>query len=1305
TPFVVQQALAEWERPKVELNGEFREYPRVAGVSSFGAGGSNAHLVVEEYISPQEVRPAAAADASNPAVIVISAKTEERLNEQAKRLLDAVKEAELMDIAYTLQVGREAMEERLAFTAGDKRELEEKLQAFIEGRDGIEGLYRGNTRRGKEALGVLASDEELRETCEKWFRRKKYSRLLDLWTKGLEIDWEKLYGENRPRRVSLPTYPFARERYWAPEGVAVGAVSGKMKVLGNYIERPDQKKKCYLKKSWEVCPADSAGSFKGNVAILATPETKSLALRLSQLLPGGVVFDAAGIESRLESGEEWKKYDGLIDLVGCGKEKNDSLAWIAWLQKMIETGQKNGLMFLGVTKGLESYQNGVVNMSGASRAGLYRLLQSEYGHVRSRHMDADTSVDDEALARQVAAEFCLAGDDPEICYRDGKRYRAFLEETDAGGCLPQAVTFPEEHVLWVTGGTRGLGYLCARYCAERYGVRRVVLTGQKPLPPRGEWAAYENKEGLAAQKIKAVRELEKLGVQVMVLSLPLTDVNAVQKGLKEVKKAMGPVGGVIHCAGSIDLETPAFIRKPLQGIKKVLDPKVYGLEVLYNAMRDEPLQFFILFSSVSAAVPALAAGQIDYAMANAFMDYFAEANARKCPVVSIQWTSWKETGMGEVKSRVYRQAGFLSHTDEEGLEFLDHIISTRMGPVVLPAVVNPDLWRSYGLMKPKIQQEPAALSGERISDSIDGPKLRGKTTDQVRSWLAGLFAAELRIEISKLEPDKPFAEYGVDSILLAQLLRSINQAVSLDLEPSILYEYSTLDSLAAWLADRHAQALSAYAEHEGSARQDPQVGLEPAWRMRDEADRKEAASLGTAVVGMSCRFPGANNLEEYWRLLVEGRSAIRPVSRERRGYGSQFYGGFLEDIACFDPRFFLISEEDARAMDPQALLVLEECLKLWYQAGYSHQELKGKQVGVYLGGRGCCPPGEAVLSKARNPIMAVGQNYLAANVSQFFDLRGPSIVVDTACSSALVAVNLAVQALNSGEIESAVVGGVNVLNSEATHRLFAQRGLLNPGPSFHAFDRRAAGVVLGEGVGVVLLKKVEQALADGDQIYAVIKSVAINNDGRTAGPATPNLQAQKEVMQAALARSGKKPEEISYLEANASGSEVTDLLELKAVSAVYRSSSKAPLWLGSVKPNIGHPLCAEGAASLIKVVLMLQRGQFVPFLSGEQPMKHFVKEQFPFGFCREPAAWAGMSRAAGINCFADGGTNAHAIVEAWEDISPARAKRSPLVPPSMERYDIYGREGAGDLKMVSSVDKQGLPGGAPNIWKRGIVEG
>lgn len=1293
TPFVVQQELAEWKRPVLELNGVMKEYPRIAGISSFGAGGSNAHLVIEEYIPGDEKSSTIIVEGLNPVIIVLSGKSEEQLRLQAQRLLADIsdqphEDSSLIDMAYTLQVGREAMEERLAVIVSTMKELTYKLREYVEGRDHVDGIYYGQVRRNKEALSVFTRDEELQEAIAKWIQRRKYDKLASLWVKGLDVEWNRLYVDTKPRRISLPTYPFSEDRYWVPEPSNAQAWSNpepkRELVAPNGKKSPVERKVSYLNKKWELTAIDGSAdrrkSVTQTIAILTTQETMELAIHISRHFKSSRIIDIQDMVREFHQTEQdWKQYRGCIDVVGCGLNTTGLTGWVPWLQKWIELADTDGLTLLGVTKCLEAFQNAEVNLSGAERAGLYRMLQSEYSRLSSRHVDVDAETDVHIIAEQIVNEYAAESRDTEICYRGGKRYRASLEELQGIISDKEAFAFPEDHVLWITGGTRGIGYLCARHFVQKYGVKKLVLTGREVLPSREEWNLYKGQNTPVAQKIQAIQALEELQAEVKILSVSLSDEQAVRQSMESVKRTMGPIGGVIHCAGRIDTHNPAFIRKSVDGIEQVFEPKVSGLRVLYECFRNESLSFFLLFSSVSSTIPALASGQSDYGMANAYMDYFAEKAKHTVPIASIQWPSWKEAGMGEVRSRAYEQTGLLSITNEEGLQLLDQILSNRIPSVVMPAVVNPELWNPGKLMQFANQ---GSLQG-RVRQSGQTPEPNSNKSpqgllNQTRAWLTELLAEELKIPILKLEPDVAFQDYGVDSIMIAQLLRRINQLAGLDLEPTLLFEYPTIELLAGWMVNAHSAAVSqilgtadigeSMSDVKASSPQAPMASLESG-ASRKGLQGEPATDI--AVVGLSCRFPGAGSLEDYWRILSEGISAIRQVPYERWGHSTSYYAGMLEEISNFDPSFFLIPQEDARVMDPQALLVLEESLKLICHAGYSTQELKGKPMGVYIGARTQHQPEESDLYQARNPIVAIGQNYLAANISHFLDLRGPSVVMDTACSSALVAMNMAVQALRAGDIDSAIVGGASLLTTDRAHKIFEQRGILSPVQDFHMFDKRAEGIVLGEGAGMVLLKTVEQAIADGDRIYAVIKGLAVNNDGRTAGPSTPNIQAQREVLETALRKSGRQPEEISYIETNGSGTTVTDLLELKAIQSIYRESSTVPLGLGSMKPNIGHPLCAEGIASFIKVVLMLHHGQFVPFLSGGEAMVHYDMESSPFFFSREKTGWAHTSRVAAINCFADGGTNAHVILEDGAGLPLQRVRRLPIPVPELNRRQLW----------------------------------
>ncbi|WSI60231.1 amino acid adenylation domain-containing protein [Streptomyces platensis] len=1015
-----------------------------------------------------------------------------------------------------------------------------------------------------------------------------------------------------------------------------------------------------LGREWE--PADvSFGRQPTAVAVLGTGPA---ARRLVDALPGAEsIGSAADLDDR---------FDALVDLGGV-----ELAEWLPVLQRM--TGREALLLGVG---------------TGDARAGLYRMLQSEYGRVRSRYLEADPA--DPGLPGLVARELADGGDDVHVTYREGTRHRAVLGELPARTGAP--VRFPADEALLITGGTRGIGLALARHAVNEWGARTLVLTGREQLPPRDEWDRHGADTALG-RKLSGLRALERDGVRLRVLSLPLgEDAAALRAALAGIRQEFGPIGGVLHAAGLVDRDNLAFVRKPVEAVRAVLAPKVAGLDALVDSLAADPLRFCVLFSSVASMVPAAAVGQSDYAMANAHLDAVARRAPHGLPLVSVVWPSWRGVGMGsERPGPGYQATGLGELSEAEGLRLLDHILSTGAGPVVLPAIVAPD-WTPRAL---RGRRPDAPAPARPVATTPTGPSNGGAATAGIRveakeaeSWLLGLLAEQLGFDRERLAADVPIADYGTDSIMMVQILRLVGGELGVELDPSVLVEHPTVESFVGWLGIHHGQALARTFGTEPAIATGPD---HPAAAMTSPAaapaPRQEAPADGPfdiAIVGMSGRFPGAPDLDGYWRLLSEGRSAIAPVPARRWGSETGYTAGLI-DLDGFDPGYFHLSDSDAAAMDPQALVLLEETLFAFSDAGYTPAELKGREIGVYVGGRTRHDPDELTLGRSRNPVVAIGQNYLAANLSHYFDLRGPSMVVDTACSSALVAMHHAIQAMRSGDAEAAVVAGITLLPNADGHRLFDQRGLLNKEPEFHVFDRRARGFTPAEGVGVLLLKPLAAAEADGDQVHAVIKAVAVNNDGRTAGPATPNPAAQQSVMARALARAGVAADDVTYIETNAAGSQVPDLIELKAIVAVYRGGSGTACSLGSAKPNIGHSQCAEGIAGVVKTVLMLRNRRIVPFLSGQEPLEHFDFGAVPLRFERRLVPWPDAPLVAAVSSFADGGTNAHAILAGWS--GSGSGTRQPLARPRLQRRRLP----AADTERFAIVGMAGHYPGAADL--------
>lgn len=524
-----------------------------------------------------------------------------------------------------------------------------------------------------------------------------------------------------------------------------------------------------------------------------------------------------------------------------------------------------------------------------------------------------------------------------------------------------------------------------------------------------------------------------------------------------------------------------------------------------------------------------------------------------------------------------------------------------------------------------------------------------RTHREIQGFLQEKISRHLGIPLDQVDPTKPFGNFGLDSKAALGIAGDLEVFLGKSLPITLMWQYPTIEKLSLHLTGEDRKEKIAYLS-------EARPPFEP-----------------IAIVGMSCRFPKAKNPESFWQLLRDGVHAITEVPKDRWEIDEFFdtdieapakmvtkWGGFLENLDQFDAEFFGISPKEAKKMDPQQRLVLELSWEALENAGIAPSSVAGKRGGVFLGIAGTDYSTEQMNDPLTvNAYAGTGNAHsIAANrLSYFLDLHGPSVALDTACSSSMVAIHLAVQGLRSGETDLALAGGVNLILRPEVTIVFSKARMMSPRGRCATFDSQADGYVRGEGCGMLVLKRLSDALKDGDPIQAIIRGSAVNQDGRSSSLTAPNGLAQQAVMREALLDGGLSSADISYIEAHGTGTPIGDPIEMNSLGEVFQDghSLEKPCLVGSVKTNIGHLEVASGVAGIIKVILAMQHREIPPHLHLKKINEYIPLDRLPLQIptVRTPWAVSGKPRRAGINSFGFGGANAHIVLEE----APAESQR------------------------------------------------
>lgn len=835
------------------------------------------------------------------------------------------------------------------------------------------------------------------------------------------------------------------------------------------------------------------------------------------------------------------------------------------------------------------------------------------------------------------------------------------------------ITIEDNKSYVITGGFGKIGKLITSYLCSQAAIK-VTLLGRKALTPEME---------------KQLQQLKGSGSEIQYLQCNISDPEELKIAFLCIHDTFGKVNGIIHSAGVI--KDSLLINKSKQDFKSVIDPKVTGTYLLDQISRQEPLDFFIMFSSIAPLIGNI--GQADYCFGNQFMNDFSivrnqlvQQKQRNGVTISFNWPLWKDGGMEppDSKRRLIRsETGFDLLETGEGINAFERILKLGKNSVIVFKGDEEVFTKKFIQGQPK--QHVAAVRDQKQNKN----KL---------IYLKHVISKELELNEDDLTEEQDLTEYGLNSIMMMDIIDQLKREFE-NVPDTLFFDYQTISEIADTLVYINPREDQIEAEVQQSVTainpENNSINLAGQKQEQSKIDNSRHDSDDIAVIGLSGKYPGAENLEEFWDNLKNKKNCITEIPENRWNWNDYYdsekgkkgksyskWGGFLKDIDQFDAFEFNITPKEARLIDPQERLFLETVLMAMDDAGYPRQKMKQYKVGVFTG---AMYTHYQLLSSPQEGLSSSDLGSIANRVSYAMDFKGPSMTVDTMCSSSLTAIHLACQSIRSGECDMAVAGGVNLSIHPNKYLLLSQGLFLSTEGKCRSFGEGGDGYVPGEGVGAVILKPLQQAIYDHDNIYGVIKATGINHGGKTSGYSVPSTKAQTSLIQEVMEKSGVSASDISYIEAHGTGTALGDPIEIQALKNAYSSSnSMQPCTIGSLKSNIGHLEAAAGIASLTKVLLQFKYGLIAPSLYNERPnLKIDLKDSvFRLADTLQPWMNTGSGRqnkTAAISAFGAGGSNAHMIIQEWE---------KPFVEPADEDDSyIFVLSGRREQQLVIQVEQ------------------
>ncbi len=1072
----------------------------------------------------------------------------------------------------------------------------------------------------------------------------------ELHARGAAVDWAAVHRGGR--RVDLPTYPFRRQHYWlVPRPLEPRDLPA--------AEDTDAWR---YRVDWRVLHGLPVRPATGDWLVV-TPAGTDVTAHLDALrrhglttlvVPWEAADDRTTGAARLRAAVDGHEPAGVLSLLGLADRPwSDGTVLPAALPLTVALIGALGdadidAPLWGATRGAVSV-GPADPLAGPAQAALWGLggvAGVEYPGRWAGLVDLPATFDDRAAQRLLAILTGESGEDQVAVRPSGVYCRRIAHADRSASGRPWQ---PGGTVL-VTGGLGALGGHVARWLATA-GAEHLLLTGRRGADTPG------------ADELTA--ELRALGARVTVAACDVADRDAVAELLAGIP-AETPLTAVVHAAGVLDDGVIDSITA--ERAAAVARPKADAALVLHELTREMDLSAFVLFSSLASTIAGT--GQGSYAAANAYLDALAlHRRDLGLPATSVSWGLWAGKNLTDdaVAARLVRD-GMPAMDPARAVAALGHAVGSGEPHVIVSDFAWDRFVAAFTALRPSPLiadlPEVAALAGRTAAPERPAALDRTALMELVRTAAAEALGYE---DADAIGRDRVFKDLGCDSLTAVELRNRLSTATGLRLPVTLVFDHPTptavVDHLVAELGEPEVRTGTAVAPAAGAAVTDDAI----------------------AIVALACRFPGGvRTPEDFWRLISEGGDAITPFPTDRGWdldalydpdpdhHGTTYVreGGFLHDLADFDPAFFGISPREATTIDPQQRLLLETTWEAFERAGIDPQSVKGSRTGVFVGSsyhdyglrvRNAPEEVEGYLGIGSAGSVASGR------ISYTFGLQGPAVSVDTACSSSLVALHLAAQSLLSGECTMALAGGAAAMATPTSFVEFSrQRGLAENGRC-KPFAAAADGTAWAEGVGLVLLERLSDARRNGHPVLALVRGSAVNQDGASNGLTAPHGPSQQRVIRDALASARLTPAELDVVEAHGTGTKLGDPIEAQALLATYGQDRAQPLLLGSVKSNIGHSQAAAGIAGVIKMVLAMRHGTVPATLHVDEPSPFVDWSAGRVDLVTENTPWpvTGHPRRAAVSSFGVSGTNAHTILEQAPDDEPATVtgRRGPLPVP------------------------------------------